>query len=331
MANIFAITTANDKIKAENGSATSVFTVTNSTSRPLRGIARIKPLGNTESSWIKIDGEVERDFPPGGTHQFTVTFNKPKSSTPTTPQPAESFPFRLDTVSAANPDEDFSEGPVVTVEIPEQKVEQKKPFPWWILIILGVLLIVGAITAIFLLRDRGNGNPTPTPTPTPAVTRVVYDFIEKAPSAVWKNDLDRVLPLNGPEESTGFVKTIKDALMESGFKEDSVIETHPRWVVNGVITGTYELSEPIDARDRFRAKIGFLKPAVGANIKVRLLLNGTVIAELQKAYDGGLRELDVDLGRYKGEKGKLALQALATPLPYYGWICWVNPRIERVP
>ena len=89
--------------------------------------------------------------------------------------------------------------------------------------------------------------------------------------------------------------------------------------------------EPIDAKDRFRAKIGFLKPATIGNLKVRLLLNGTVVAELPKAYDGSLREFDVDLGRYKGEKGKFALQAVGTPAINYGWICWVNPRIERVP
>jgi serine/threonine-protein kinase len=157
MASVFAITTVTDKLKAETGSATTVFTVTNSTSRPIRGFAKIKPLGNTEAQWLKIDGETERDFPAGGTHQFTVNFNKPKPATPpaappSAPQPAEAFPFRLDAISAINPDEDFTEGPVVTVEIPQQKVEPKKSFPWWILIVVGVLLIVGGVVAWLLLR-----------------------------------------------------------------------------------------------------------------------------------------------------------------------------------
>src|SRR5215213_793132 len=111
MSSLFAITAAPDKLKAETGSATSVITVTNSTSRPLRGVVKVKPLGNTQAQWLKIDGETERDFPAGGTHQFTVTFNKPKPPTPpTTPQPAESFPFRVDAISSTNPDEDFTEG-----------------------------------------------------------------------------------------------------------------------------------------------------------------------------------------------------------------------------
>jgi hypothetical protein len=167
MANIFTITTVAQTLKADvNGSATAAFTVTNSTSRPLRGIARIKPLGNTESSWIKIDGETERDFPPGGTHQYTVNFNKPKPATPpTTPQPAESFPFRFDEVSATNPQEDFSEGPVVTVEIPVPPVPPPPP-KWWILILVGILLVVSLIVGYLVFGRNGDDAPIPTPTPT---------------------------------------------------------------------------------------------------------------------------------------------------------------------
>ena len=153
MAKVFAITTVTDKLKAETGNATTVFTVTNTTSRPLRGIAKLKPLGNTEASWLKIEGEAERDFPADGTHQFTVGFTKPKPSA--LPQPAETFPFRLDAISAENPDEDFTEGPIVTVEIPEQKEETKK-FKWWIAAIAAaILLIVGGVVLWLVLRNGG--------------------------------------------------------------------------------------------------------------------------------------------------------------------------------
>ena len=78
MAEVFKIKNENDKLTAETGSATTVFKVTNTTSRPLRGFATINPLGNTESAWLKIEGEVERDFPAGESHDFTVIFTKPK-------------------------------------------------------------------------------------------------------------------------------------------------------------------------------------------------------------------------------------------------------------
>ena len=168
MAKVFAITPVTDKLKADaNGQTTTVFTVTNETSRPLRGIAKIKPEGKTEASWIKIEGETERDFPANGTHQFTVNFTKPKP--PILPHPAETFDFRLNAISAENPDEDFAEGQKVTVEIPEQKEETKK-FPWWILIVIGVLLIVGVVIAILLIRGGGGNNPEPTPKITPTET-----------------------------------------------------------------------------------------------------------------------------------------------------------------
>ncbi|HEX8738164.1 MAG TPA: PAN domain-containing protein [Pyrinomonadaceae bacterium] len=158
MANVFTISTPTQTLKADaNGTATTVFTVTNTHSRPLRGIAKIKALGSTQGEWLKIDGETERDFAAGGTHQFTAAFNKPKPvPPPTATQPAQSFPFRVDVISAINPDEDFTEGPVVTVEIAELKVEPPKPpvkWWWWLIIGLGILLVVGLIVG--LLASRG--------------------------------------------------------------------------------------------------------------------------------------------------------------------------------
>ncbi|HEX8738166.1 MAG TPA: PASTA domain-containing protein [Pyrinomonadaceae bacterium] len=157
MPSLFAITAAPDKLKTETGSATTSITVTNSTSRPLRGVVKVKPLGNTQSQWLKIDGETERDFPAGGTHQFTVTFNKPKPApTPNpTPQPAESFPFRVDAISATNPDEDFTEGPVITVEIPEVKPAEKKGVPWWVWLIVGIVVLLLIVGVILFLVFRG--------------------------------------------------------------------------------------------------------------------------------------------------------------------------------
>lgn len=150
MANLFAVTTVADKLKAENGNATTVFTVTNTTSRPLRGVARIKTMGSTEAAWIKIEGEAEHDFPAGGTHQYSVNFSK----TPTASQPAETFPFRFDAISTNNPDEDFTEGPIVTVEFPEKKEPIVKPFPWWIAAVAAVLLLlIGGVVLWRVLRN----------------------------------------------------------------------------------------------------------------------------------------------------------------------------------
>jgi hypothetical protein len=46
---------------------------------------------------------------------------------------AKQYLFRLDFSSAQNPEEDFIEGPTVTVEIPAQGTpDPRKKFPWWI-------------------------------------------------------------------------------------------------------------------------------------------------------------------------------------------------------
>ena len=82
MANIFAITTASEDIKADaGGKAKAVYTVTNTSSKPIRGIARVRPLGNTQQDWLAVEGENERDFSANGTQQFTVNFEKPAATT----------------------------------------------------------------------------------------------------------------------------------------------------------------------------------------------------------------------------------------------------------
>jgi len=165
MAKVFAITTTStEKVPAEKGNATVVFTVTNTTSRPLRCMARLKPLGKTEMSWLKIDGEVERDLAAGSTDNFTIDFSRPApAQPPSTSQQAETFQFRLDAVSAANPNEDFAEGSVVTVEIPETVVKVPKPFPWWIVAVAaGVLLVVGGVVLWLVFRNTNVDVPDET-------------------------------------------------------------------------------------------------------------------------------------------------------------------------
>ncbi len=153
MANIFAITTATEEIKADkDGKARAVFTVTNNSHKPVRGIAKAKVLGNTQQDWLDVEGETERDFAASGTQQYTVNFHKTAAGAAGA---TEKFPFRLDVASASNPDEQFTEGPTVTVEVTSAPSPvTKKPFPWWLIaVIVGGLLIVALI--LFLLLQRG--------------------------------------------------------------------------------------------------------------------------------------------------------------------------------
>jgi len=166
MAKSFTITTtATDTLKADaKGHAEAVFTVTNATARPVRGMARTKPQGDTKREWLSIAGETERDFGGGATEQFTVKFDAAGA-------PGGKYPFRLDVASALNPDEDFTEGPTVNVEIAAATVPAppKKKFPLWIIfVIAGVVLIIIIVVIILVVRsggkgDNNNGEATPTP------------------------------------------------------------------------------------------------------------------------------------------------------------------------
>lgn len=190
MANIFAITTATDDIKASaDGKATTVFTVTNTSNKPMRGIAKARPLGNTQQDWLSVEGETERDFSANGTQQFTVNFRKPvtpaAAGTPATP---EKFPFRLDVASALNPDEQFTEGPTINVEVTPLVIKPPPPpFKWWIiLIIVGAVALIAGVVIFFAFCGKGSGkfsgnwvnaNPAaPPPTSFPfVVTKLEID------------------------------------------------------------------------------------------------------------------------------------------------------------
>jgi beta-lactam-binding protein with PASTA domain len=163
----FSITpSTTDIIRADDkGYAEVIYTVTNTSARPVRGIAKVKPLDQTKQEWLKLKGEPERDFAIAGTQQYIVAFEGPVlpptadanagaggvASAGAAPAAMPSrYPFRLDVAVATNMDEDFTEGPVVTV-LAAIGVK-KKSFPFWIIPIAAVLLIGIAIGLFFLLR-----------------------------------------------------------------------------------------------------------------------------------------------------------------------------------
>lgn len=165
----FTITTpATETMKADaGGHAQAVFTVTNATARPVRAILRARAIGDSKQEWLSIAGESERDFGGGATEQVTVRFDAVGA-------PAGKYSFRLNASSAINPDEDFTEGPTVNVEVPAPVVVGPKPkkFPWIIIAIIAAVLLIGGIV-LFLIWPRPpvvDETPTPTPVASPSPT-----------------------------------------------------------------------------------------------------------------------------------------------------------------
>jgi beta-lactam-binding protein with PASTA domain len=156
----FTVTAAGEKVKLDDsGSARAQFTVTNTSPQARKGRLLTRPREPAKPEWFSVVGESIRDFAPNAAQQAVVELKVQPGS------PPGSYSFRLDAVSEDDPDEDFTEGPSVAFEV-APPAKPPKPFPWWILIVAGavVLLIVIGIVVWLLVRDTG-----PKTKPVPSV------------------------------------------------------------------------------------------------------------------------------------------------------------------
>ena len=149
MARAFAITAANTTIRLDSkGNGEVSYTVTNSSKHSLRGRARVVVKDSTNESWLSIAGEVERDFPPDATQQFTLRVQVPQGT------PAGTYKCAISVASIENPDEEYAESPVVAFDV-NPSGTPPKPFPWWIIIVIVAVLLVAGILIFLLTRPKG--------------------------------------------------------------------------------------------------------------------------------------------------------------------------------
>jgi hypothetical protein len=129
-------------------------------------MAKASALDSTKQEWLHITGETDRDFAAGSTQQFVVSFDAP----PAPPSAADAasadkYGFRLVVASATNPDEDFTEGQTIRVELPKVAPPQvSKPFPKWVFIPIGILLLL-VIGVVLWLVLRAKAQPKPFAVP----------------------------------------------------------------------------------------------------------------------------------------------------------------------
>jgi hypothetical protein len=143
----FTVTSAGQRVRLDsNGAAQASFTVTNTSAQALKGRLLTRPAEPADPEWFSIVGEMVRQFALSGSERVVVQLNVPPTAQP------GSYSFRLDAVSEADPDEDFTHGPSVAFDV-EPPPPPKKPFPWWIVAVAGgvVLLIVVVVIVVVLL------------------------------------------------------------------------------------------------------------------------------------------------------------------------------------
>lgn len=159
MARDFAITTVKSQIELKKGKKSSVsYTVTNSTGNQLTARARISPLEGADESWFTIEGESERGFSENDTQQYSVSVNIPAEIK------SGAYKFKLDVFSVENPDEIFSEGPVIEILISEAPVDDNnndKPFPWWIIAVIVAVILIGGGIIWYVVSNKPKPEPEP--------------------------------------------------------------------------------------------------------------------------------------------------------------------------
>jgi hypothetical protein len=268
MSNPFTITAATNTMRLDDTrQAQTTFTVFNNSGRSMRGRARISPQDPASEPWLTLAGEAERDLPIAGAQQYVVKLAVPPGA------PAGSYPFRLDMVGTENPDEEFSQGPTVTFEVPAP-APVKKPFPIWIPIVAVVaLLVVGGVIAFLVIRPdpekaaavsqtataeaQAAANATSTALAvqtqvaagqtSTAIAAFSYDFIANADSATWTQNYDEGtqevtlsvpfdLFIEGDRHGFAIWRDSRYRLND-GSTVPRFLEAHPPQIANGITRG----------------------------------------------------------------------------------------------
>jgi beta-lactam-binding protein with PASTA domain len=154
--NPFAITPATTGVKLDQqGRGELTFSVSNTTGRPLRGRAKITAQDTAQQSWFRLDGEAERNFAAEkSTEQYVVRVSAPPN---TPPQKAVAH---LDMFSVAEPQEVFTNGPMVTFEKPAPIVINGGGHNTWIWIVVAAvvaLIVIGGV--VFLIMNHKSAVP----------------------------------------------------------------------------------------------------------------------------------------------------------------------------
>ncbi len=138
-------------LKTETGfhKGTATFNVTNKTGEGLTGRFSVQIQGAGKTEWYSIQGEPERPVAAGETQTVTVAAKIPATT------PPGQHRIKLRATNVNDPDNDFTESTVATVTVPAvvKPPTPKKPFPWWILAVVGgvLVLVIGVIIAVVVM------------------------------------------------------------------------------------------------------------------------------------------------------------------------------------
>lgn len=161
-----------------------------------------------------------------------------------------------------------------------------------------------------------------------------FDLYSRAPDANWNSGAGN-FAFGGPDtDSRGFAMYRDGQKLENGATSGKVLETHPQFVNDGVITGLYPAYTVVSG-EHFKAKIGFLAQSDGTcgvgNVKFQLNYREAgvtkALQEWAESCDGSLKEVDVDLSSLAGKTVQFALAISANGSSSQDWAVWVSPQV----
>jgi len=160
-----------------------------------------------------------------------------------------------------------------------------------------------------------------------------YNFIDRAAQATWRSGAG-TLPFPGKDaDDRGFALLRQGAQMEDGVTYPLVLQTHPQWVANGWISGSYA-GITVGSGAELYVRAGFLNGAQnsdGVTFLVKLLEPGrqsVALVNLPAAYDGRLDEAVVSLAAYAGKTVAFELLVQAGQSSGQDWAAWASARIR---
>jgi len=177
-------------------------------------------------------------------------------------------------------------------------------------------------------------------------SQIYYDFVENAPSAIWKSDMWHVYPAPGLLLRTfgdtytryGAVFYRYHGILEDGSGYPRVLETHPYEYNQGFICGIYQ-NITIPENATFRTKIGFLEGhAPEYSIRFQVFFDETgdsfgdycywhQIMSFHKDYSGVLYNYTADLDILAGKTGNFVFLVRWGRSGEECCAIWVDPAI----
>lgn len=198
--------------------------------------------------------------------------------------------------------------------------------------------VVAEASGIIAESDETNNEKTVT-----MAIVIAYNFVTQASSPStdvgWVSGAGN-LPFGGAtDDNKGFACYRTNVTLEDNDVYDKVLETHPQWIDNGYISGSYyemynTLGYKVKAGEHFYARCGFIKGAAAGKVRYSVMIRceggqNVWIFEGVKSYDGTLKTINVDLTPYAGKKADFILKVSAEGTSQQDWAVWEQARIIR--